>query len=371
VAVVMVPAHGGDVEAVAREYGVPLAELIDFSASINPLGPPRSVLERLQRDAADASSLARYPDPEYTELRSALANWLNVPPACLVIANGSAALFGAVVRAIRPDTCLLPAPAFSEQQQALVAAGCRIERFRLSAQDGFCLDVPALYRTIAVRKPSLCVLTNPHNPSGALTTAAAMLAVAHAAAAADVRLLVDEAFIDFAPSETLTELAPHDHVVVLRSLTKFFGMPALRVGYAVAAPEMATRIGAQLPAWPVTTLAAGAAVEALRDEAYARATLAAVAEERPRLRERLAEVGIETYASAANFLLLRLPARSLDSTRLRAQLIRQCRIVVRDCRSFDGMADGRFIRVAIRARADNDRLVDALRAALQEMSLAD
>lgn len=363
--------HGGDVEAVAREYGVPLAELIDFSASINPLGPPRQMLERLQRDAADVSSLARYPDPEYTELRSALATWLNVPPACLVIANGSAAVFGAVVRSIRPDTCLLPAPAFSEQQQALVAAGCEIERFPLSAADGFRLDVPALCRTMAVQKPSLCVLTNPHNPSGALTTVAEMLTVVNAAAAADVRLLIDEAFIDFAASESLTSLAPHDHVIVLRSLTKFFGMPALRVGYAVAAPEMAARIGAQLPAWPVTTLAAGAAVAALRDEAYARATLAAVAEERPRLRERLASLEIETYASAANFLLLRLPARAPNSTELRAQLIRQCRIVVRDCCSFDGMADGRFIRVAVRSRADNDRLVDALRVALQEMSVAD
>ena len=367
----MASIHGGDVEAVAREYGVPVGDLIDFSASINPLGPPRSVLERLQRDAADASSLARYPDPEYAELRSALATWLNVPPACIVIANGSAALFGAVVRSIRADTCLLPAPAFSEQQQALLAAGCRIERFPLSAEDGFRLDVPELCRTIAARKPSLCVLTNPHNPSGVLTTAAEMLTVVHAAAAADVRLLVDEAFIDFAAGETLTELAPHDHAIVLRSLTKFFGMPALRVGYAVASPEIAARIGSQLPAWPVTTLAAGAAVEALRDEAYARATLAAVAEERPRLRERLAGLDIETYASAANFLLLRLPERAPDSTRLRAQLIRQCRIVVRDCRSFDGMADGRFIRAAVRSRADNDRLVDALRTVLQEMSVAD
>ena len=297
----------------AREYGVPVGDLIDFSASISLLGPPRSVLERLQRDAADTSSLARYPDPEYAELRSTLAEWLNVPPACIVIANGSAALLGAVVRSIRPDTCLLPAPAFSEQQQALVAAGCRIERFPLSAADGFRLDVPALCRTMALRKPSLCVLTNPHNPSGALTTAAEMLTVMHAAAAADVRPLIDEAFIDFAVSETLTELAPHDHVIVLRSLTKLFGMPALRVGYAVAAPEMAARIGAQLPAWPVTTLAAGAAVEAIRDEAYARAAprggcgraaMSARAAGRP---------DIETCVVCQLSPVLRLPARAPDS----------------------------------------------------------
>jgi threonine-phosphate decarboxylase len=370
-ALLMARLHGGDVEAVARDYGVPVAELIDFSASINPLGPPRTVMERLQRDAADAWSLARYPDPQYSELRSALATWLSVPPECVSIANGSAALFGAVIRSIRPGTCVLPAPAFGEQQQALAAAGYTIERFPLSAADGFRLDAQALCRTIAELRPSLCVLTNPHNPSGALTTASEMLTVVRAAAACDVRLLIDEAFIDFAPSETSTELATHsEHVVVLRSLTKFFGMPALRVGYAVATAETAGRVGAQLPAWPVTTLAAAAAVEAVRDDAYARATLRAVADDRQHLRDRLADIEIETYASAGNFLLLRLPACAPDSTELRTRLIRTSRIIVRDCRSFEGMTDGRFIRVAVRARADNERLVEALRWVLWEASSA-
>jgi threonine-phosphate decarboxylase len=216
------------------------------------------------------------------------------------------------------------------------------------------------------------VLTNPHNPSGALTTAAEMLAIVRAAETHQVHLLIDEAFIDFAPEETLTACATRSaYLIVLRSLTKFYGMPALRVGYAVSRPDMAARIDAQLPAWPVTTLAAAAAVEAIRDDDYAHRTLRAVAEEREHLRERLHHSGVDVYPSAANFLLLRLPERGPDSTRLRAHLIRQHRIVVRDCRSFDGMADGRFVRVAVRSRVDNDRLVDALRAAIQEMSVAD
>lgn len=368
----MAAVHGGDVEAVAREYGVPAAELIDFSASINPFGPPRSVMKRLQRDAADSVLLARYPDPRYSELRSALAARLTVPPECLAIANGSAALFGAVIRSVRPNTCLLPVPAFSEQQQALVAAACRVAHIPLSASEGFRLDIRALCRTFEELRPSLCVLTNPHNPSGALTSAADMLQVVHAAAACQVQLLVDEAFIDFAPGETLTVEATHsDHVVVLRSLTKLYGMPALRVGYAVSTPDVAARVDAQLAAWSVTTLAAGAAVEALRDDDYARRTLRAVAGDRQHFRERLASVEMETYESAGNFLLLRLPQGGPDSTQLRTHLIRKHRLVVRDCRSFDGMEDGRFIRVAVRARAENERFVSALQSVLQEMSVAD
>jgi threonine-phosphate decarboxylase len=371
-ALVMPAAHGGDVEAVSREHGIPVGDLIDFSASINPLGPPPSALARLQRECSDVSSLARYPDPRYSELRSTLAAALNVAPECLAIANGSAALFGAIIRSIRPRTCLLPVPAFGEQPRTLAAATCEIERLPLSADDGFRLEPRALCQTLAELRPSLCVLTNPHNPSGALTTAAEMAQVARTAAACRAHLLIDEAFIDFTPSETLTATATRSaHLVVLRSLTKFYGMPALRVGYAVSSPEMAARIDAQLPAWPVTTLAAAAAVGAVGDDDYARRTLRAVRNDRQYLRERLAGHAIETYASAGNFLLVRLPERGPDSADLRTQLIHRYHIVVRDCRSFDGMGNGRFIRVAVRTRADNERLVDAIRSLLREMRHAD
>ena len=363
--------HGGDIEAVSREYGIPVRELIDFSASINPFGPPQRVMDRLQRESADASLLARYPEPGYSQLRAALATRFSVPPECLVIANGSAALFGAIVRALDARSCLVPVPAFSEQQRALEAAGCRIERFVLGAAGGFRLDAGALCEAIQALQPAMCLLTNPHNPSGALTSAVEMARVVRAAADCDVQLVIDEAFMDYAPTETLTgdvtRAAPN--LVVVRSLTKFYGMPALRVGYCVAAPHMASRIVAQLPEWPVTTLAANAAAEALRDDEYARRTLLTVTDDRQHLREQLADSGVATTQSAANFLLMRLPEHGPDSTRLRAQLIRRAGVIVRDCRSFDGMADGRFVRVAVRSRLENERLVEAIRSALEEVRI--
>jgi threonine-phosphate decarboxylase len=363
-------AHGGDVEAVSREFGIPAAALTDFSASINPAGAPASVLARLAREAADPRLLARYPDPTYAELRTALSRHLDVPPASLTIANGSAALFGAIVRAFAPDRCLLAVPAFGEQPRALESAGCAIEPFRLHASDDFLPNVDALCQIVETRKPALCLLTNPHNPSGALMSAADVLRIARAVERAGTRLLLDEAFIDYAAAESVARAATQSssHLVVMRSLTKFYGMPALRVGYAVSTPDAAARIGAQLPHWPVTTLAASAAAEALADHGYARDSLAAVAVEREWLRAEIAAAGFHVSPSAGNFLLVRLPdadagATSLDSATLRARLIREHHLIVRDCRSFDGMKDGRFIRVAVLARRDNIRLAQALRAA--------
>jgi threonine-phosphate decarboxylase len=363
--------HGGDVDEVARVYGVSTDRLVDFSASINPMGPPRRALRRLVRDGADRDVLTRYPDPDYSELRDRLAAALRVPAAGVTIANGSVALIGAMIRTIAPATCVLATPAFGEYPRALCASGCRVRPFPLDAGCGFDLDCDALIDALVKYRPSMCVLTNPHNPSGALTSRSRMLGVLERAVRTKTRLVVDEAFMDYAPDETVIGAAARsEHLVVLRSLTKFYGMPALRVGYAVSSPHMAARIAAQLPPWPVTTLAASAAAEAVQDHEYARRTLVSVADERRWLSQALITTGVTVHPSAANFLLVRLPAAAPDSARLRARLIVDHGVVVRDCRSFEGLSAGRFIRVAVRQRDDNEHLVRALGSVLKGVTHA-
>lgn len=358
--------HGGDVDAVARAYGVSADHLIDFSANINPPGPPKRALMRLVREAGDHQALTRYPDPQYVEVRHAVAGVRHVPARSVTIGNGSVALIGAIIRSVAPDGCLLATPAFAEYARALGASGCRVRRFALAAARGFTLDSDALVDALTKYRPAICILTNPHNPSGALTGRSQMLRVLDCSRRIKTTLVIDEAFIDYAPTETLTrEAARHEHLVVVRSVTKFYGMPALRVGYAVSGPRMATRIAAQLPPWPVTSLAASAAVEAVQDHEYARHTLATVERERRWLAKALGTMGVTVYSSAANFLLLRLPATAPTSTRIRTRLITEASVIVRDCRSFDGLSNGRFIRVAVRLRDDNERLVRALGSVLK------
>jgi threonine-phosphate decarboxylase len=360
------PVHGGDVDEVARAYGVSTNRLIDFSANINPMGPPRRALMRLAREATDRDRLTRYPDPGYAELRHVLASALRVPATGLTIANGSVALIGAVIRTIAPRECLLATPSFAEYPRALQASGCRVRYLPLDAARGFDLDSDVLIDVLTKHRPPMCVLTNPHNPSGALTPRPQMLRVLDRSLRTKTRLVVDEAFMDYAPAETVvSEVVRRGHLVVLRSLTKFYGMPALRVGYAVSSPRMAAIIAAQLPPWPVTTLAASAAAEAVQDLQYARRTLVSVADQRRWLSQALGTIGVTVYPSAANFLLLRLPATAPASERLRARLITEAGVIVRDCRSFEGLSNGRFIRVAVRQRDENERLVRALGCVLE------
>lgn len=335
--------HGGDVDQVARDAGIPVERLLDFSANVNPMGLPARAAERLAREASDPRILSHYPDPEATELRHLLSQRLGVPDECIAVGAGADSLIHAAVRALRPRRCLIPIPAFSEYERALRAYGCEVVTPPLAAAAG-----------------DLIVLNNPHNPTGACSTRAEMLDRIDAARANGCSVLADEAFIDYVPGAAITsEAATRAGVVAIRSLTKFFGCPGLRVGYAVASPEMARSVTAQLPPWPVTTLALNALAEALQDADYARETIERNQHARTQLSAGLASLGVQVYPSAANFLFLGLPD-GFPASQVRDRLIREHAILVRECDSFAGIERGRHLRVAVRLESENARLIAAL-----------
>ena len=338
--------HGGDVSRVSARTGIPAERILDFSANVNPLGLPACALEQLERDASDPSLLMQYPDPEALQLRRALSQRLHVPVENIVIGAGADSLIHAAVRALAPRRCLIPVPAFSEYERAARACGCPVHRGQ-TAQAG-----------------DLVVLNNPHNPTGACASRAEMLERIRVIRAAGATVLADEAFIDYVPEATITrDAASLPGVVVVRSLTKFFGCPGLRVGYAVASPETVVALAAQLSAWPVTTLALNALTAALGDEQYVLATLENNRRARGPLVAALERLGCRPLPPSANFILFEAPT-GICASDIREQLISQHAILVRGCDSFDGLEPGRFLRIAVRTEGENSRLLEALASVL-------
>ena len=337
--------HGGDINRAAEEAGVSADRILDFSSNINPMGLPRRAAERLARDAQDPRAWTRYPDPQYSELRSALSRYAGVPAECIVIAAGADSLIHVGVRTLAPLRCVIPMPGFSEYGRASRAFGCET------------VSLPA---DALPRSGDLLILNNPHNPSGACAAQTEMLEDLESALAAGAVVLADEAFIDYVPEAAITHhAAAMAGVISIRSLTKFFGCPGLRVGYAVATPDTACRIAAQLPPWPVTALAANALAEALQDHDYP----AQAREQNRRARERfsvaLSGLGCRVLPGAANFLLFRIPAGA-SASQIRSSLLCEHAILVRECDSFTGLETDCFLRVAVRGEDDNQRLVGAL-----------
>lgn len=360
------PIHGGEVAAAARRYGLAPERLLDFSANVNPDGPPPRVRAFLARAVRNPSLLRAYPDDAHAELRAALARLWRLPVETVVVGNGASALVHEIVRVLAPRSCLLPEPAFSEYAHALRNAGVRTATFPIRAGDGFRLDVDGLVEALRRSRPSLAILNNPHNPTGALLPTRAVDTILAAARRAGTAFLLDEAFIDYAAAgaSRVATAARGAPLVVVRSLTKLYGMAGLRVGAAVASPSLAGRLRAALPSWPVGVLAVGAALQAVREGGFAARARARNARDRRTLAAGLAGLGCRVFPSAANFLLLRLPEDAPPAGRLRERLVSEHRILVRDASSYAGLETGRFLRVAVRRHADNRRLLAALRHVL-------
>jgi threonine-phosphate decarboxylase len=356
-----VTVHGGDVWQVSEELGFPASELLDFSANINPRGLPPRARERLQRGASDVRLLSFYPDPSARRLREALSQQLAVPADAIVVGPGAESLLAPILRYLQPQRALIPVPAFSEYRR--VCDQLQIEHcpFPLSRTELFRTPIERLCQSIESESPGVVLLNNPHNPSGAKLDAHEVRCVGDVAIAFLATLLLDEAFIDYVPNASLVrEAANQAHLVVLRSLTKFYGCPALRVGYAVAHPDTIRNIRSMLPTWPVTQLAIDALAEAITDREYADASLHENAVERERLADSLRGLNLVVFPSAANFLLVELRADMPSASDLRSRLIAKHRILIRNCDSYEGLAEGRYVRVAVRTAEENCRLIQAL-----------
>ena len=347
-------AHGADA---ARELGgKPPGGFLDFSANINPLGPPEGALYAAQK--ALIGEISAYPDGRYPELCEALAGYLRVREETVLPTNGGAeALFLAARGAAegRPGgKAVILDPTFSEYAAAARAAGLSTEsRVARRQEGGFRLDPSVLDDLDGVSAVFLC---NPNNPTGDLTQREDVQTLLHRTRSAGTTLVIDEAFADFAPGESVADLVD-ERLYVVRSFTKFFAVPGLRLGCLVARDRDLVRTFQ--PSWSVNVAAAAAGIAAAGDTEYARKTLAEVAHRRGELVSALRRLqGLDVYEGAANFLLLRGPEGLPERLARRG-------VLVRGCGPFCGLGP-RFSRIAVRGAEENEHLVRGIEAELEE-----
>ncbi len=349
------PLHGGQLQQIAERFGIPVSQLLDFSANINPDGPPPSVLSTLRASLNDPSALTEYPDLQLTEVKQAIASYARVNTPNIIVANGFVPLLEAVLRSLPIRRCLLSVPAFVEYRKTLGRAGVAIALYALNPDSNFKYDPAAM---VAGDEDAI-LLANPQNPSGIGHDAALLRDLVARASEKKMYVLLDEAFIDYVPEHSLTaETDEFSNLIVFRSVTKFHGIPGLRVAYAVANPALSMSIRDSVPPWPVTTLASRAVSVALGERPYADRARAHNIERRISLENDLERLGLLTYPSSANFILFRL-REGIDPDIFWRHMIIEHGIVLRACANYEGLPSGHF-RVAVRTREQNIRLTAAL-----------
>jgi histidinol-phosphate/aromatic aminotransferase/cobyric acid decarboxylase-like protein len=319
---------------------------------------------------ADGAALRDYPDRAYWDLRQAIAAHHGLEPDAVLPGNGAAELFTWAARdAAAAGTSLLPTPGFADYRRALACWDGRWQPLPLpldwSSPGPGPLPVPEPEPAGGLTVPpgsQVLWITNPHNPSGQLWSRQALEPLLQRFAL----VIVDEAFLPLVPGGDAQSLVPllaqYPQLVVIRSLTKLLAIAGLRLGYALGDPARLARWSSWRDPWPVNGLAAAAGDALLGDQRWLRRVQDWVAREGPWLQARLAAIpGLDPRPTAVNYLLLRgrRDGQALELEPLRLALEQRHRILLRDCRSFEGL-DGTWLRLALQDRAGNRRLLAAL-----------
>ncbi|MBU1567521.1 MAG: cobyric acid synthase [Proteobacteria bacterium] len=342
--------HGGNIHKVLREAGNGHREILDFSANINPIGPPEWFRPLI---SSCLTKLIHYPDPENTEFIKAISEHTGIAGDRIVVGNGTTELLYLIARILPAKRALIPVPSYIDYVRAAKLGGLAVTTFAMPEHLGFALDCAELSKEI--RPGDLVIIATPNNPTGSTVDRNTLLALI--VDFPESYFLIDEAFLDFqVDAQTLGDQAAN--VLTINSMTKFYGVPGLRIGYAILPLILAQLVRDNLPPWTVNSLAQEFGTMALRDRVYQKKTREICCELRQELEKELRSFPqLKVYPAAANYLFVKI----LGSGHA-ADLAKFCLeqgIMIRTCNNYTGLNDS-FFRIAVRSRKENEQLLAAL-----------
>ncbi|WP_378956288.1 threonine-phosphate decarboxylase CobD [Pelosinus sp. sgz500959] len=352
------PKHGGNLYAAMRQKGGSLNEILDFSANINPLGLSEQIRQTLY---ASLESIIHYPDVQGHALKQELSHYYHVKQEQITLGNGAVELMYVLCHMLKPKRVLVTAPTFSEYESAARASGAAIEYFYLNAADDFTIDIQG----IAQQLPAIDIvfICNPNNPTGKLLSNGQIEELVAMAKVHQTYVVVDESFLDFLLDDhTYTcrsLLEKYNNLIILHSLTKFYAIPGLRLGFSLTNPELTNRLHAGKDPWNVNTLAQNAGVAALRDEEYQHKSKEFIKKVNMDLYHSLLTIpGLKPYKPSVNFILINIKDTNLIAEELR-QALAAHNILIRDCSNYPGLSPD-YIRIAVKSPEQNHKLIAAL-----------
>lgn len=356
--------HGGKVKEYSDKLGLPEDEIIDFSANMNPLGLPPGAKAAYRKAF---QTLKRYPDDRYLKFRQEVARFLEsttnkkISPKNIITGNGSMEVLRMAIQiSINPgDPVLIPTPTFGEYEYQSKLFGAEIQ---------FVDQAKLLNLTRKdLGEVKVAFLCNPNNPTGKLSRREDIEKLIAKLRTSNIFLIVDEAFIELSrPEESVADLAiAQDNLLVLRSLTKCFSIPGLRLGYGVGNEGLIDFLNKTRLPWNLNIVASILGTYLLQTgKEFLIKSCKYIKGERKWLRRELGQLGFKVYPSDTNFLLLDIRTFGISSTEL-VKRISSHGILLRDASSFRGL-DDQHVRLAIRTREENKQLIEALKSEIAD-----
>ena len=340
--------HGGKIPVKNSDHNI-----IDFSSNITPLGIPNSVKLIIKKNL---DKIQFYPDPKSENVISSLEKYTHLSKSNIIVGNGAIEILYNFCFAFLSKTTkvLIHVPTFQEYETAVKLSNCKISYFKslnLSTNiDSFISQIP---------KSGCIFLCNPNNPTGELLSKKELLSIIIVAKKLKTIVFIDECFIELVPKSNesvMSYVKKYDNLFILRSLTKSFGLPGLRIGYACGSKEIIKILQKIKIPWSVNSLAQDAANVVIKNTSHLKKSNIIIKKELKYLEDNISILnGFECISSSTNFILIKI---KYDSTKLQTKLLKN-KILIRDCKNFRGL-DNHYIRIAVKSHKDNVKLVKAL-----------
>ena len=351
--------HGADINSAAELYGLEADKIIDFSSNINPF-----IVDSMDKIvAAGVGSLQKYPDIKYRRLRKNISDYLGVDDSQVIPGNGATEIIYLLMRNLRGRLAIIN-PTFSEYRKGAEIAGLSVVDFVMDWKKDFKLDLDEIYK--GKDEFDSIFICNPNNPDGSVRDIKKLLEFAEKEGKL---LIVDETFIEFADSEKDRSLVnmveKSKNLFIIRAVTKFFGIPGIRLGYGISANrELLQKMYDEKEPWTINSFADSASDFIFKEEEYIRKSKEYFSEERVCMINEINKIdGIKAFNSDANFILVRFENRNVLD--VKENLLKRAGLLIRDASNFIGL-DSSFARVAIKNHEQNIVLVDAIRSVLGE-----
>lgn len=352
--------HGGNIDELSRKYNLDKEKLIDFSANINPLG----VNEKVKKAIIDAlDKVEKYPDITYHNLKSTISAFEDIQYNNLVLGNGAAEVIFNLVRAVNPKKVLIPVPTFSEYEEASLSVNSSIEYYYLKEENNWAIESDIL--KFINEDIDIVFICNPNNPTGVITKKEILLRIIEKAKKAKTIVAIDESFLDFIRDShkysLVSLLKDYDNIFIIKSLTKLFAIPGIRIGYGMTSNiDIINKIQAISVPWNVNIIAEVSAINSLNDKEFIAKSIIYVEEEKAYLFKELCEFDdIKVFNPSVNFIMFKL-GKNID---LKYELMKR-NIIIRSCDNYNGL-DESYYRIAVRTREENIKLISTLKNILK------
>ena len=366
--------HGGNIREICSTYDLNPANIIDFSANINPLGYPANIECTI---SSNIKTILHYPDPDCSELKKALAKKYACDNKNIVVGNGSTELFYLIPRAILAKQGFLFQPTFSEFRRAFQCNGILINEIKCNEEDLFKVDINKIYdyklnanqshiANGTTQYEKIIFLCSPNNPTGYLIKKDDILKLTNDLP--DTLVVVDEAFMEFTlepeKNSVISYASKTNNLIVVRSLTKLFGIPGIRLGFLVAHYKTVEKLLNYKEPWSVNSFAQFCGTVSIKDERFIVDSREYTNKEKAFLFNELSKIrGIQVFEPSVNFILVKITIDNLNATILYKKLIK-FGIVIRNCSNFTTLSE-KYFRIAVRRHDENVKLLDTIKKVIK------